>query len=69
MVAAAMPDTPAPRMTTLAQRTPGTPQTKTPRPPPGRIRWWVPIRGAMRPATSLMGASKGRELSLWRTVS
>ena len=38
MVAAAMPDTPAPRMTTLAQRTPGTPHTSTPRPPPGRMR-------------------------------
>ena len=51
------------------QRTPGTPQTSTPRPPPGRIRWCAPMSGAMRPATSLIGASRGSELSLWRTVS
>ena len=69
MVAAAKPDTPAPRITTRAQRTPGTPLTSTPLPPPGRIRWCAPISGAMRPATSLMGASRGSELSCWRTVS
>ena len=36
---------------------------------PGRIRWWAPISGAMRPATSLIGVSSGRELSGSRTVS
>ena len=45
------------------------PQTSTPRPPPGRMRWWAPISGAIRPATSLMGASSGSVLSSWRTVS
>ena len=64
-----MPATPAPRMTTLAQRTPGTPQTSTPRPPAGRIRWWAPISGAIRPATSLIGVSSGSEPSASRTVS
>ena len=49
-------------MTTLAHRTPGTPQTRTPRPPPGRIRWWEPISGAIRPATSLIGVSSGKRV-------
>ena len=34
----AKPATPAPRMTTRALFTPGTPQTSTPPPPPGRMR-------------------------------
>ena len=38
IVAAAIPATPAPRITTRAERTPGTPHTSTPLPPPGRMR-------------------------------
>ena len=68
-VAAAMPTTPAPRMTTFAAWTPGTPQMRLPRPPAGRIRWWAPMNGAIRPATSLIGVSSGREPSGRRTVS
>ncbi len=29
----------------------------------------MPINGAIRPATSLIGARSGSELSSWRTVS
>ena len=69
MVAEAMPATPAPRTTTLAASTPGTPVISVPRPPPARIRWWAPISGAIRPATSLIGVSSGSELLGSRTVS
>ena len=69
MVAAASPETPAPMTTTLAGATPGTPVMNVPWPPPGRIRWYAPISGAIRPATSLIGVSNGSELSRSRTVS
>ena len=69
MDAAASPATPAPITTTLAGCTPGTPPINVPRPPPGRIRWYAPIKGAIRPATSLIGVNNGNELSRRRTVS
>ena len=57
--AAFQPTLPAPSTTTRAGRTPGAPPSSTPRPPLCRSRKWAPIWGAIRPATSLMGASSG----------
>ncbi len=63
------PATPAPITTTLAGWTPGTPLMSTPRPAPGRMRWAEPTSGAIRPATSLIGARRGSERSGSSTVS
>ena len=41
----------------------------TPRPPPSACRWYAPTCGAIRPATSDMGASSGSEPSGACTVS
>ena len=57
--AAFQPTLPAPSTTTRAGRTPGAPPSSTPRPPCARSRKCAPICGAMRPATSLIGASSG----------
>ena len=54
------PDTPAPMTTTFPGRTPGTPPSRTPRPPAAASRALAPAWGASRPATSLIGASSGR---------
>ncbi len=69
IAAAFMPETPAPITTTFAAYTPDTPPMRTPRPPPDRIRWYAPASGASRPATSLIGASRGSERSASWTVS
>jgi hypothetical protein len=55
--------------TTFAAATPGTPQMSVPFPPPARMRWCAPMSGAIRPATSLIGVSRGSELFASRTVS
>ena len=67
--AALVPATPPPRMTTLAAGTPGTPASSTPRPPFSFSRQRAPTCGAMRPATSDIGVSKGSERSGPVTVS
>ena len=69
IAAAFMPDTPAPSTTTLAAYTPDTPPISTPRPPPSRCRWCAPTCGAIRPATSDIGASSGSDPSGSWTVS
>src|SRR5690606_40792380 len=55
--------------TTDAGGTPGTPPSRTPRPSCERMRWYAPTCVASRPATSLIGASRGREPSGSSTVS
>src|SRR5919106_1489848 len=67
--AAFIPDMPAPMTTTLAGATPDTPPMRIPRPPFSRSRKWAPTCGAMRLATSLMGASRGSDPSGYSTVS
>ena len=57
--AAFQPTLPAPSTTTRAGRTPGAPPSSTPRPPCSRSRKCEPTCGAIRPATSLIGASSG----------
>ena len=47
--------------TTLPGETPGTPASKTPRPPFGLSKTSAPTCVAIRPATSLMGTSKGSD--------
>ena len=69
MVAAFIPETPAPSTSTWAGRTPGTPPMSTPRPPAYRSRNRAAACGAIRPATSLIGASSGSERSGRVTVS
>ena len=64
-----MPDTPAPSTTTFAAYTPDTPTISTPRPPCARSRKCAPACGAIRPATSDIGASSGSEPSGSCTVS
>ena len=60
MRAALVPETPPPRITTLAAGTPGTPPSRMPMPPCSFSKQWAPTWTAMRPATSLIGASSGR---------
>ena len=60
MRAALMPATPPPSTVTFAGATPATPPSSMPRPPCSISRQWAPAWMAMRPATSLMGASSGR---------
>ena len=60
IVAAWVPETPPPRMTTLAAATPGTPPSSTPRPPCAFSSACAPTCGARRPATSDIGVSSGR---------
>ena len=67
--AAFQPTLPAPMTTTRAGRTPGAPPSSTPRPPFSASSQWAPIWVAMRPATSLIGASSGSEPSASCTVS
>ena len=69
IAAAFMPETPAPSTTTFAAYTPDTPPISTPRPPPSRCRWCAPTCGAIRPATSDIGASSGSDPSRSCTVS
>ena len=64
--AAASPTVPAPITTTLAGGTPATPPRSR---PVLRIRSWVPMRMARRPAISLIGSSSGRPPSGPVTVS
>ena len=68
IAAALVPATPAPRTTTLAGRTPGTPPSRMPLPPAGAIREVAPTWTDSRPATSDMGASSGSARPSW-TVS
>ena len=49
MRAALVPETPPPRITTLAGATPGTPPSSTPAPPCSFSRQWAPTWTAMRP--------------------
>ncbi len=67
--AAFMPAIPAPRTRTLAGRTPETPPMRIPRPPYSRSWRRAPTCGAMRPATSLIGARRGVRPSGSWTVS
>ena len=53
----------------LAGPTPGTPPISTPRPPLAFCRVQLPTCGANRPATSDMGASKGKPPAASVTVS
>ena len=63
------PAIPAPRTTTSAPGTPGTPASSTPLPPCVVWRWWAPASTARRPATSLIGARSGKVPSGPWTVS
>ena len=67
--AAFWPAMPPPSTSTLAAATPETPPISTPRPPDSRSSRWAPTWGAIRPATSLMGASSGSRPSDSSTVS
>ena len=69
IMAALEPDVPAPMTVTRAGATPGTPPSSTPRPPWVRSRWWAPAWAAMRPAISLIGASRGSDPLGRATVS
>ena len=69
MRAALVPDTPPPRITTLAAGTPGTPPSSTPMPPCSFSRQCAPTCTAIRPATSLIGASSGSPPRASVTVS
>ncbi|CAB4930754.1 unannotated protein [freshwater metagenome] len=61
ITAAFKPATPAPIITTRPGATPGTPPSKTPRPPLGFCSAVAPTCVASRPATSLIGARSGRD--------
>ena len=69
ILAELMPTTPPPIITTCAGSTPGTPPNKTPCPPCGFSRKRAPTCTAMRPATSLIGVSRGKLRSGSCTVS
>ena len=69
MCAAWVPTTPPPMMTTLAGRTPGTPPSSIPFPPFTRSRAWAAAWIESRPATSDMGARRGRPPAGEVTVS
>ena len=58
--AAFAPALPPPRMTTFAGATPGTPPSSLPMPPASFSRHFAPTCTAIRPATSLIGASNGK---------
>ena len=57
--AAFQPAMPPPSTTTCAGATPLAPPISTPRPPCGRSRYFAPSCGAIRPAISDIGASRG----------
>ena len=59
-LAALEPTTPPPRMATSAGATPGTPESRMPRPSCGRSRYLAPSWMLIRPATSLIGVSSGQ---------
>ena len=67
--AAFMPTLPPPMIITFAAATPGTPPTRTPRPPSGFSSMNAPACVAILPATSLIGASSGSRPSASSTVS
>ena len=69
MRAAFVPTTPPPMTMTFAGSTPGTPPSSVPLPPWAFSRLWQPAWIAMRPATSLMGASSGSPPCALVTVS
>ncbi len=69
MRAAWVPTTPPPMTTTVPGSTPGTPPSSTPLPPWAISRYLAPCWMAMRPATSLMGVSRGRLPSAFWMVS
>ena len=67
--AAFMPTTPPPITSTVAAATPGTPPSRMPRPPSGFSSMNAPAWVAILPATSLIGASRGRRPLASSTVS
>ena len=67
--AALKPTAPPPMTMTLAAATPGTPPSRTPRPPRGFSSMKAPAWVAIFPATSLIGASNGRRPRVSSTVS
>ena len=69
MSAAFIPDTPPPIITTLPGFTPGTPPSKTPRPPLAFCSANAPAWIDRRPATSDIGVSNGKDPSFAVTVS
>ncbi len=69
MRAALAPTTPPPSTQTRAGATPGTPQSRRPMPPLCLSRVSAAEKTAMRPATSDMGASRGRPPLASVTVS
>ena len=69
MRTALMPTMPAPSTVTRPRFTPGTPPTSRPLPPRFFWRSVTPIWAARRPATSLIGASTGKEPSSFWIVS
>ena len=69
MNAAFIPTTPPPMTMTVAAGTPGTPPSRTPRPPSGRSSMNAPACVAILPATSLIGARSGSWPPLSSTVS
>ena len=69
MRTALVPLTPPPITTTSAAGTPGTPPSRMPAPPCSFSRWCAPTCTDMRPATSLMGESKGKPPRASVTVS
>ena len=69
MKAAFMPTTPPPITITFAAATPGTPPSRIPRPPSGFSSMNAPACVAILPATSDIGASRGRRPRESSTVS
>jgi len=69
ITAALAPTTPPPRMQTRAGGTPGTPEISRPMPPLCFSRVSPAEKTAIRPATSDMGASRGRPPASSVTVS
>ena len=69
MKAAFCPTTPPPITSTVAAATPGTPPSRTPRPPIGFSRKNAPAWVAILPATSDIGASSGSRPLASSTVS
>ena len=69
ILAACVPTTPPPSTVTRPAATPGTPPSNMPAPPSLRRIAWPAASIARRPATSLMGANRGRAPRSSVTVS
>jgi hypothetical protein len=66
---ALLPTTPPPKTTALADATPGKPDNKIPLPPCAFSKQCAPAWIYIRPATSLIGANRGKPPRASVTVS